>query len=483
MKTKPYAHQQRVLDTTWDLPYYALFMDQGTGKTKITIDTFDLLRKKGRSVDLMVVVAPNGVQRNWVNKELPIHGSGPVYATHVYRGMTTKAEAKEIKHFYRRVEEGIPGVFAINIEALRPVGKKSRSRAWDLVKDLMEEFHALMVVDESTIIKNPKAKQTEAVLDLSSSARFRRILSGTPLAQSPLDAWSQMTFLNEKFWPHGSWTAFKADFAIESLERTAGNKRYFKVQGYRNLDKLQSLISRASVRITKEECLDLPPKTYMIREVDLTGAQKKAYEELRTTAMTMIRDEMVTASNALSLLQKFHRITLGHIVTDDGEEHELPTNRLSAIGQIVGELPIDEKIIIWAYYKTDMRRLARFIREDMGMHGVLYYGDVSNNDREMALDRFRTNDACRFFIANKAASRGLTLTEASTVIYYSNSYSLEDRLQSEDRNHRIGQDRKVVYHDLMVPDTVDEKIYGALRNKRNLSSELMKGITKLQDLI
>lgn len=483
MKTKPYAHQQRVLASTWDLPHYALFMDQGTGKTKIAIDTFDLLATNHKHrFDLLLVVAPNGVQRNWINKELPIHGSGPVYATHIYRGMTTKAEDKEVKHFVKRMERGMPGVFSINIEALRPTGKK-RSRAWLLVNSLLKEFVTLMVVDESTIIKNPKAKQTEAVLDLAPLASARRILSGTPLAQSPLDAWSQMTFLDENFWPHGSWTAFKADFAIESLERTAGNKRYFKVQGYRNLDKLQNLIGRASIRITKEECLDLPPKTYMIREVALTGAQKKAYEELRATAMTMIRDEIVTASNALSLLQKFHRITLGHVVTDDGEEHELPTNRLGAVEQIVGELPIDEKIIIWAYYKTDMRRLARFIREDMGMHGVLYYGDVSNNDREMALDRFRHNDACRFFIANKAASRGLTLTEASTVIYYSNSYSLEDRLQSEDRNHRIGQDKKVVYHDLMVPDTVDEKIYGALRDKRNLSSDLMKGITKLGDLI
>ena len=249
-----------------------------------------------------------------------------------------------------------------------------------------------------------------------------------------------------------------------------GNKQFRKITGYKNIDKLTADISPHSYRVTKKECLDLPDKIYQQIYVEMSKEQKKAYMQLKEHAITMIEDKLLTAANAITLMIKLHQIVCGNVYDDEGNVTRLPCPRLDTLKQILERT--NGKVIIWAVFKEDIRRIS----EMLGEKAVCYYGEIRNSDRELAIRAFQTDERIQYFIANEAASRGLTLTSSSSSIYYSNSYKLETRLQSEDRNHRIGQTESVTYTDLICRGTVDERIIDALRGKKNLSDSILDNL-------
>jgi len=358
-------------------------------------------------------------------------------------------------------------IMIMNVEAF------SSKRGVDFAR-LFLIGRSMMIVDESTTIKNPKAKRTKAILDLRKETKYRRILTGSPVTQSPMDLWAQMDFLDPEILGQSSYYAFRTRYAVV-IEATAagGTHRYQKIVKFRNLKELGDIISPHSYRILKKDCLDLPDKVYTKREVELSDEQKKAYGEMKANAMSMLNGQSMTAVNVLTQLIRLHQITCGHMKTDSAEILDLKSNRLDELMQILGET--SGKVIIWANYIHDIEAIEKMIKKEFGDDSYCtYYGATPTEDRQKCINKFQDPDSkLRFFIGNtQTGGYGITLTEASTVIYYSNNYDLEKRIQSEDRAHRIGQKNKVLYIDLVTKGTVDEKIIQSLRNKVNIAKEI-----------
>jgi SNF2 family DNA or RNA helicase len=329
-----------------------------------------------------------------------------------------------------------------------------------------------MVIDESTTIKNRDAKRTKAAFKIGKTARYKRILTGSPITNNPLDLFSQAWFLSPHLLGCTSFFTFRAKYA-EMVKITAGNRAFTKVKGFKNLDELTKSIKTWSSRRTKDECLDLPDKIYQYYEVELTDEQKKHYKSLKEKAMAELDGQLVSAPIVLTKLLRLHQLVCGSLTTDDGEVIPVDNNRMKALLEVLDEA--SGKVIIWANYRSDIQAIEEKLNEEYGKKAVVtYYGATSSEDRQEAVRRFQTDPDCLYFVSNPhVGGFGITLTEARNVVYYSNSYNLEHRLQSEDRAHRIGQKNAVTYVDLVCRKTVDEKIIKALRDKKMLSAQVL----------
>jgi SNF2 family DNA or RNA helicase len=330
-----------------------------------------------------------------------------------------------------------------------------------------------MAIDESTTIKSPTASRTKTVLKLRTLAKYRRILTGSPVTKSPLDLYTQCFFLDPDYLDFSSYYTFKNRYSI-MVDRNVGSHSFKLVTGYRRLDELNKKLENFSYRVLKEDCLDLPEKIYMKRIVPLSPEQLKAYTEMKKHAITELEGRQTTAASALAQLVRLHQITCGHLALDDGEVKTLKNNRIKELLDILEE--IDGKVIIWAIYRHDIKEITRILSERYGANSVAsFFGDTLDRDRQDIVDRFQDRESdLRFFVGNpRTGGYGLTLTASHTVIYYSNSYDLEIRLQSEDRAHRISQKEKVTYIDLISEGTVDEYIVKNLRGKINLATKIL----------
>jgi SNF2 family DNA or RNA helicase len=334
--------------------------------------------------------------------------------------------------------------------------------------------NAIMSVDESTTIKTGSAQRTKNIYKLGRFAKYRRILTGSPVTKSPLDLYTQCAFLSPDLLGFSSFFAFQTRYAV-LVKKTMGPRSFNQVVGYRRLDELSEKLHPFAFRVTKEECVDLPPKIYTKREVLLTDEQAELYNQMKRMALAMLEDgQMTTTATALTQLLRLHQICCGHLKTDDGEIREIKNNRLDALLDCVEE--VSGKVIIWASYTHDILAIERALSKAYGGGcAATYYGATEGEERQKIVTRFQDPDSdLRFFIGQpKTGGYGLTLTAASTMIYYSNSYDLEVRLQSEDRAHRIGQTKSVTYIDLITPKSVDEKIVTALKNKINIATQVL----------
>ena len=331
----------------------------------------------------------------------------------------------------------------------------------------------MMAVDESTTIKTPGSARSKNTEKVGRGARFRRILTGSPVTKSPMDLYQQCAFLSDNCLDVSSYYVFQARYAV-TVERQLNTHTFKQIVGYRRLDELKEKLDRFTFRVKKEECLDLPDKLYVKREVDLTPEQQKAYNEMRTLALAQISGGLVSTVNALTQIMRMHQIVCGHVKLDDGTVLELPNKRMDELLSVVEET--DGKIIIWATYRHDIEAIKLALSKEYGMNAVgMYYGDTDGDERKRVLEEFQKPDSeMRFFVGNPSTGGyGLTLTAASTMVYYSNSFDLEKRLQSEDRAHRIGQTKNVTYIDLIAVGTVDEKIVKALRAKIDIATQVL----------
>ena len=465
-KTEPYEHQKDALKKCWNKESFAIFAEMGTGKTKIALDNACILYNKGK-IDRLLVIAPKGTYMNWVEQEIPTHV--PDYIEKdilAWKPNITEKYEMQLKAI-RNVENFKLKIFVMNVESL------STKKGCYYAK-LFLTGKSMMIVDESTTIKNPQAKRTKNVLGLAREAKYRRILTGSPVTQSPMDLWAQMDFLDPEILGQSSFYAFRTKYAVMITANAAGGThKYQKIVKFRNLAQLGNLVSPHSYRILKKDCLDLPEKTFTKRIVELSEEQQKAYNEMKTSAITVLKGQPSTAVNVLTQLIRLHQITCGHMKTDDGEVINLKNSRLEELMQILSETT--GKAIIWANYIHDILNIEAAIKKEYGPTSYCtYYGATKQEDRQRCIYDFQNkkND-CRFFIGNtQTGGYGITLTAASTVIYYSNNYDLEKRIQSEDRAHRIGQKNPVLYIDLVAKKTVDEKIIQALRNKVNIAREI-----------
>jgi len=464
-KTKPYAHQLTALEKSWDKTEYGYFMEMGTGKSKVLVDNMAMLYDKGK-INGAIIIAPKGVYRNWFSQEIPNHLASHIQPKMVlWTALTSKTKDKEYQSLFETGHD--LHILIMNVEAL------STKKGLEFASKFMRCHETMLAIDESTTIKNPSAKRTKSILALGKAAKYRRILTGSPVTKSPLDLFTQCGFLNSYLLGYDSFYAFRNRYA-NMIDRNFGGRRVQLIGSYKRLDELAEKLKTFSYRVLKEDCLDLPEKVYIRREVDLTDEQSKAYSTMKSAALASLKGKMATAPHVLTQMMRLHQITCGHLKNDDGTITEIKNNRLRELINLLDE--VEGKVIIWANYVHDIEHIVKEISNEFGEDSIVqYYGAISSEQRQENIVKFQDpNSKARFFIGNpQTGGYGITLTAANTVVYYSNGYDLEKRLQSEDRAHRIGQEKSVTYVDFIAPKTVDEKIVKALRSKMNIANTIM----------
>jgi len=463
-KTKPYKHQLTALEKSWNKETYAYFMEMGTGKTKVLIDNMSMLYDKGK-VDGALIIAPKGVVKTWYEQELPTHLPDHIEnVTVLWQPNITKKQQEKLESLFE-IETALH-ILVMNVEAF------STEKGIKFASKFLNSHKVLMAIDESTTIKTPTAKRTKNIIKLGAYSKYRRIMTGSPITKNPLDLYTQCEFLDPYLLNHSSYYAFRNRYAEMKTMHIRGRSIQV-VHAFQNLSELSDKLQGFSYRVLKEDCLDLPPKNFIKRYVTLTPDQKKVYDQMKKTALATLNGKVTSTMTVLTQLMRLHQITCGHFTADDGSTQSVESNRLNELMSVLEET--EGKAIIWANYQLSVGEIIQRIVKEYGEDSyVHYYGLTSQEDRQDFIRKFQNDSKCRFLIGTpQTGGYGITLTQANTVIYYSNSYDLEKRLQSEDRAHRIGQKKTVTYVDLICEDTVDEKIVKALRNKINIASEVM----------
>ena len=463
-KTKPYNHQLTALERSWNKESYAYFLEMGTGKTKVLIDNLAMLYDKGK-VDGALIIAPKGVIGTWYNNEIPAHLPDHIEnKTVLWQANITKSQSRKLGTLFKTGEE--LHILIMNVEAF------STAKGVDFAQKFLGSHNTLMAIDESTTIKTPTAKRTKNIIKLAANSKYRRIMTGSPVTKNPLDLFSQCEFLDPWLLNFTSYYAFRNRYAEMKTLHMHG-RQIQVVNGFKNLGELSDKLKGFSYRVLKEDCLDLPAKIFIKRQITLTPDQRKLYEQMKKEAMAILNGKRVTTVNALTQLMRLHQITCGHFTADDGSFQRIPNNRVSELMSILDET--EGKAIIWAHYQLDIKDIIAQVKKEYGTDSIVdYYGLTPQDERQPNIKKFQDDPKCRFMVGTPSTGGyGITLTAANTVIYFSNGYDLEKRLQSEDRAHRIGQKKSVTYVDLMADDTVDEKIVKALRKKINIASEVL----------
>ena len=463
-KTKPYAHQLTALEKSWNKENFAYFMEMGTGKTKVLIDNVAMLYDKGK-IDGALIIAPKGVVKTWYEQELPTHLPDHIENVSVlWQPNITKTQQEKLDTLFE-IDTALH-ILIMNVEAL------STEKGVKFATKFINSHKTMMAIDESTTIKTPSARRTKNIISLGLNAKYKRIMTGSPITKNPLDLYTQCEFLDPWLLDFASYYAFRNRYAEMKTMHLRGRSIQV-VDGFQNLGELSDKVKDFSYRVLKEDCLDLPPKNFIKRHISLTADQQKVYKQMKEEALAILNGKVTTTMTVLTQLMRLHQITCGYVTADDGSTQEVESNRMTELMSVLEET--EGKAIIWANYQFSVGDIIKNITKKFGKDSyVHYYGLTPQEIRQENIVKFQTDPNCRFIIGTPATGGyGITLTAANTVIYYSNGYDLEKRLQSEDRAHRIGQKKNVTYIDIIAEDTIDEKIVEALRNKIDIASQVM----------
>jgi SNF2 family DNA or RNA helicase len=507
MKPKPYKHQKEALALSKDQYIYAFLMEMGTGKTRPVIETADHLHKK-RKIEALVVLAPNGVQRNWILNEIPKWCESDHRAIW-WQSNPNKKQQMELADLVARPYSGLR-IIAANYESCNTLKFKV------FLRKFLKSFPSMMVLDESTRIKTPGSKRTKFVLSLRNIPKYRRIMSGLVTPNSPFDLYKQFEFLSADILGFSSFFAFKAHFAeIEDnkfilnaiKDRNANRAELAKSEGstktysnrapqlvrkdaitglpmYRNLDQLAELIAPYSYRALKSECLDLPSKVYQRLVVELTPKQRSTYNLVRDEFLAEFDEGTITTLIKIVKLAKLQMITGGFWRLDDEKVKQID-GKFPKLDALIDALEDSQgKGACWTHYQHENELITEALSDIYGGKAVVqYYGKTSNAAKQVAIDRFSNiardtkgkphfkDTGARFWVGEPhSGGIGIELILAENVFYYSNSFSLEDRMQSEDRHHRSGTCHTVNYFDLEADNSADQKIISSLRNKLDIST-------------
>lgn len=561
-KTDFWQHQEKIFLEHRDDEYYALLWEMSLGKTKVLLDVAAYRFLVRKDIQALLIIAPNSVYPNWTNIEAPIHLACPNVT---FRYRTGSSDEKRIRRLLfldpREIKDRLR-VVAMSYDAM------CTDEGQSFAEKLVKLYPTMMVLDESTAIKNRESKRAKTAKFLGNLSEVRWIATGTPAVQSPFDLHSQIEFLDVDFWKqHGlrTWSAFKQEFGIYETQRF-GQRSFQKVSGYKNLRFLRELMTPISSRLTKEDSeVKLPPKIYSMRTFELTPKQREIYDSMAKHLVAEIdADPVAFASAAFASTKaiRLQQICSGFVTAEeeididpgesfegidrsvspiklsdmktvqdawnegnpaekDDSEYERALNfavieegfeqmmkepvqrpevyppdspflpkevrafvperkvvdvispadnpRLLLLQEILEECD-PQKVIVFCRFTRDVE----LICDMLGDKALRYDGRVKQREREANLESFRDPlHQSRALVCNvHALSMGLTLTIAKRAIYFSNSFSLEKRLQSEDRIHRPGQEVSVQIIDIVAENTYDEKIVEALRRKFDIAREV-----------
>jgi len=550
MKKLPprFKHQQHALAISKDKIAFAILAEMGTGKTRIIIETAAHLFTKGK-IEALVILAPNGVQRNWVLNEIP------KWCTVKYRAAwwasnPNRRQADAILKLTARPFDGLRILTANYESCILPKFKL-------YIKKFLISFPNMLTLDESTRIKTPAAKRTKFIVGLRKNANYRRIMSGFVTPNSPFDIYKQFEFLDPTILGYSSYFAFKAHYAeiednkflLEAIQKRNMKRLPFtemvmtsknqiklssghiihpnqsgivsvpsylvheaekfglkvKVSGrvpqlvkkspvtgqpmYRNLDELYDLIAPHSIRVMKKDCLDIPDKVYGKLIVELTPKQRRIYDTVANELIAEFEEGEMTTALAITKMLRLQQIAGGFWKLDEDRESSPIDGKFPKMDAIIDNLEDTKgKVCIWTHFQHENRMIADTLREGYGEKAVVqYYGGVSNNNKQIAVDSFQNIvrdkkgnvvDTCesgvRFFVGEPhSGGIGIDLTLAEFAYYYSNGFNLEDRIQSEDRHHRATTRHVVKYNDVEALDTIDSKLIDALRAKKDVGHTIL----------
>lgn len=449
---------------------FAWLMEMGTGKSKVILDEWQDAVGAGTLQNLMVV-APAGSYRNWFEdksedqqSEIRKHLDPRLLKSAIVAPWETGGgvEAQRRLEFALRPTDR-PRLTFMNVEALSTV-----ERARDFMSSFLESGETMLAVDESTTIKGG-SKRTKAILKMAPTATARRIATGLITPRSPMDLFHQFAFLDWRILGYQSFYAFRARYAV--MRRVDfGGRKFDMIVGFRNLEELQRKIAPYSYRVLKSDCLDLEPKTYESRDVELTEEQRKLYRELRDYATAELDNERyVTTTSVLTQITRLQQIACGYTRDDEGDVHDVPSNRIGVMLDVLRDH--EGKAVIWTTSVHLLHKIYRAIEKEFGDASCAAFWGGNKNTRGEDERRFLGDRGCRFLVATEdAGARGNTWNAATLVVYFDNDYDLELRSQSEDRCHRRGQENKVTYVDLIARNTVDVKIIRALRRKIDMAT-------------
>lgn len=500
-QTVPFAHQAEALARGWRKRNFAYLMEQGTGKTKTTLDNAAMLWEAG-AINGLLVLAPKDVHEQWITEQLPQHWPKRHLVRAVVWSQSTRTR-RLARELYQRPIAGQFPILSMNHEAL------TGADGFKIARDFCAKLERVMlVVDESHRMKTPRAMRTRRSWQVASYAKVRRILTGTPQGQSPLDWYAQFRILDWHIIGFDSFVAFRHRYGIYSEEyvtrktpRGEELQKYESLQGYQALDELAARVAPFSFRVTKAECLDLPPKMYATRKVGLSSNQLALYSQLkdehfallakgdkaRLDALPELPEELAervaTAKDRMSLKIKLTLVMrlqqcAGGFATDDAGQVR-PIDELCPRMETVLDMcqQVVGKAVIWSVYTAEIEALTALLNQ-AGLPAAAYHGQTSKAQRADINARFRDpQDPLRFMVAHqRSAGAGRDWPGANTVIYYSNGYSVIDRVQSEDRVHRIGTQGTVTIYDLQSCE-VDRTVQQVLRAGTSLAEHVLRMTT------
>jgi SNF2 family DNA or RNA helicase len=455
-KTKPFSHQMQALNYAYGLDRHAFFMEMGTGKTKTAIDLMSAHILAGR-FDTWVVFCPNSIRFNWMH-EIEIHCPLDVGVVVIQSGRKVKAPDKKLK------------VVIVGIESMS--SKYKGGSAYDAMLDIIGGERYAVTLDESHLCKNPDANRARNIKHIASCAVVANIMTGSPVTQGLLDLYMPFDILDPDILGFGSYFAFKSRYAI------MGGYENREVIGYQNQDELMDTIKPFTFQCKKEDVLDLPEKTFSVRTVSMTKEQKKFYKEIDKEMESMIHNGTesveVFVDQVLAKYTMLQQISGGFINhdTDGGRKTSVIVQpdknpKIMELLELVRQ-NVGGDVIVWAKFRREIADIVQVLKSS-GIECVEYHGGLSSDEREESLKRF-TSGPAKVFVANQqTGGTGLTLNNANLVIYYSNSLKLSDRMQSEDRCHRIGQDKNVLYVDIVAEGSKDAHIMNILRSKMDVA--------------
>ena len=526
-KTKPYKHQMEAYDRFKDQPYFALFMEMGTGKSKVAIDIATYKYEKGE-IDSVLVIAPNNVHSQWLVEQFPIHCSID-YKPFLWKSakVNTNIYQTLIERFLMEPSD-IMKVMAVNVEAFQS------DTIVSYIANYVKHNKVFIIIDEATRIKTPTAKRSKVIHRLQKYGE-RCILTGTPVTKSPFGLWSMFEFLQHNFFGvnyyifqarHGvmmqginqrtggryktlidekTWNITLSILDKMRLERNGDlmpddystaavmvglsekNIRFIDHQKqfkkYKRLDELKAKIDPVTFYANKKDCLDLPEKIYQTLYVEMTKEHRKVYNTLKKKMLVQYADKELTVVNKVALTTRLMQICGGYFPYIEDEDTELAGEVITVTKQkseLIGKKNIklerileelDETahfpIIIWAKFVVELKAIFDYLKKDY--HCALYYGKTSQSERERIIDDFKKGKY-EIFIGNPSvAGFGLNLQNATTQYYYSNGFNVEERLQAEDRSHRMGVKEACIYKDIVFKNTIDEKITKAITVGREMN--------------
>lgn len=475
-KRTPMDHQRKAFLISRDQPVFALLMEQGTGKTKVALDNAVWLYNTGKIDAVVIVASPNGLHRNWIEYELK--EDVPLSVPHIGLTYSSGMNKKETDLFNRTIDtkNKLLKIFAFNVEAFSSNVKTKATPAMLYIDKILSTHNVMMIIDQSASIKNHSSNRTKFLMKMGVKAKYRRILDGAPVAEGAEELFSQFKFLDPQIIGHSTYTGFKAEFCRIG---------YFNnIEGYVNLDELHRRIDGFCYRVLEADCLELPARIYKRFNFDITGNTRKIYDQLKTKDIVEFKlhkaddeqeftDLLMEEQLAMIKTMRLQQISSGYFADDDKGLIKLQStpDRLAALRDLLKHIGPKQKALIFCRFIPEIRD----VLEMLGDSAVGYYGGVSEKQREANKRAFKENDNIKYLVGQpRAMGVGHTFTEAKHVIFYSNDPTLRMREESEKRAHRKGQTDRLHIWDLIAVNTIDSKIVSTLRNKKELSNQILQ---------